>query len=301
VILPFLALAAAQPPAMPSTPPPMPPLSTQAPARRPPAPAPAPAAPAASPEEARLRSCAALVRTAPERAVETANAWLADRGGLPARQCLGLAYVALQRWPAAAAVYEQAARDADAAGSAERAGLWVQAGNARLAAGEGPRALQAFDAALAAPDLMPELRGEVHLDRARAQVALGHADIARQDIDRALQLVPADPFAWYLSAALARRESNLARAGTDIARARQLAPGDPDILLLAGTIAGQAGNMGEAERLYRQIVAASPDSEAGRAASASLATMREVEVPAPAPAAPTPAPSAPPHRTAHPE
>ena len=31
---------------------------------------------------------------------------------------------------------------------------------------------------------------------------------------------PNDPFAWYLSAALARRENNLARAGTDIARAR---------------------------------------------------------------------------------
>ncbi len=48
--------------------------------------------------------------------------------------------------------------------------------------------------------------------------------------------------------------------------------------------------MDEAERLYRRLVAAAPDSDAGREAAASLATMREVEAP---PAAPTPTP--PPH------
>jgi len=267
VILPLLALAAAQ-------------IS------------PDPAAPArADPAvEARLRACTALVRAAPQQALDTANAWLAERGGLPARQCAGLAHVALQQWPAAATVFEQAARDAESAGDASRADFWVQAGNAWLAAGEAPRALQALDAALATPNLTQELRGEAHLDRARVQVALGHADRARQDLDRALQLVPADPFAWYLSAALARRDANAARAQTDIARATQLGPNDPDILLLAGTIAGQAGNMAEAERLYRRVVAVAADSDAGRQAQASLATMREVEVPAAAPTATAPQP-----------
>jgi hypothetical protein len=48
--------------------------------------------------------------------------------------------------------------------------------------------------------------------------------------------------------------------------------------------------MVEAERLYRRVVQLAPESEAGRAAAASLATMREVEVPAvPRPAQPTPA------------
>ena len=152
------------------------------------------------------------------------------------------------------------------------------------------RALAAFDAALLTPNLTDELRGEVHLDRARAQVALGNPPAARAEIDRALQLVPNDPFAWYLSAALARRENDLARAGTDIARARTLAPDSPDMLLLAGTLAGLAGNMAEAERLYRQVAQAAPDSDAGRQARESLATLREVEVPAPAPA---PAPTRP--------
>lgn len=235
---------------------------------------------------ARLSACVALVRTAPQQAIETATAWLEERGGLPARRCLGLAFVATEQWAAAATVYEQAALDSEAAADPARADFWAQAGNAWLAAGENPRALRALDAALAVPDLGAAPRGAALLDRARVQVALGRVDLARADLDRALQLVPADPFAWYFSAALARRESNAARAQTDITRATQLAPDNPDILLLAGTIAGQAGNMAEAERLYRRVVAVAPASDAGREAAASLATLREVEAPAPAPAAP---------------
>jgi tetratricopeptide (TPR) repeat protein len=250
-------------------------------------------------DTARLRACTELVRTAPQQAADSANAWLAEPGAarLLARRCLGLAYTALEMWPAAATVYQQGARDAEAANDPLRADFRIQEGNAWLAAGEAQRALQAFDAALATPNLTQALRGEVHLDRARAQVALGQADRARQDLDRALQLVPSDGFAWYLSAALAWRGGDSARAGTDIVRARELAPDNPDILLLAGTMAGRAGNMEEAERLYRRIVALAPDSEAGRAAAASLATVREVEVPAPASPPPSqPAPVQPPSR-----
>jgi tetratricopeptide (TPR) repeat protein len=243
----------------------------------------------------RLRACADLVRTAPQQAADNANAWLAEPGAarLHARRCLGLAYTALEQWPAAATVYQQAARDAEEANDPARADFRVQEGNAWLAAGEAGRALQALDAALATPNLSQPLRGQAHLDRARAQVALGHADRARQDLDRALQLVPEDGFAWYLSAALARRGNDAARAASDLARARALAPDNPDILLLAGTMAGQAGNMEEAERLYRRVVEIAPESDAGRAAAASLATVREIEVPAPESPAPAPARPAP--------
>ena len=258
---------------------------------------PAQAPAAASLEQTRFQACAALARSAPERAVETANAWRVEGGGLWARQCLGLAYVALGRWAPAATVYEQAAREAEAAQDARLADFWVQSGNAWLAAGEPARAVQAFDAALATTLLADELRGEVHLDRARALVAMDNVAGARTDLDRATQLVAADPFAWYLSAALARRENNLARAQSDIARARQLAPEDPDIMLLAGTIAGLTGNAGEAERLYREVAASAPQTDAGRAAAAALATIRET----PQPAAEQPAPSQPPPQQPQPQ
>jgi tetratricopeptide (TPR) repeat protein len=223
-------------------------------------------------------------------AVTAANVWHDQGGGASARQCLGLALIALDRWEPAATAFEQAAREAEGARDPRGADFWAQAGNAWVAAGDGRKALAALDAALLSPSLTDELRGEVYLDRARAKVALADNQGARGEIDRALQLVPNDPFAWYLSAALARRENDLSRAAADIGHARQIAPDSPDIVLLAGTIAGLVGNMAEAERLYRQVAQQAPDSDAGRQAAASLATMREVEAPA---ASPPPGPTPP--------
>jgi tetratricopeptide (TPR) repeat protein len=284
ILLALLALQAG--PTLPSSPDPMPPSRSAPTAQAAPPPAPPPVStdPAV---EARYRACTDQIRTNAEAAVAAADAWRAEGGGVPARLCLGLALSALERWPQAATAFEQAAREAESARDPRRADFQVQSGNAWLAGGEPARALQAFDAALATPGLGDARRGEVHVDRAAVLVAQNNVAAARADIDRALQLIPEESFAWFLSAALAQRELNLSRAGTDIARARQLAPEDPDILLYAGTLAGLAGDMEEAERLYRLVVRLAPDSEAGRQAQVSLATMREVEVPAPTPAPPS--------------
>ncbi|MDB5699020.1 MAG: hypothetical protein JWN69_1824, partial [Alphaproteobacteria bacterium] len=64
-------------------------------------------------DEALFASCAALVKQDPERALAVANDWRLRGGGIFARQCLGLAYVALERWAPAAVVFEQAAREAE--------------------------------------------------------------------------------------------------------------------------------------------------------------------------------------------
>ena len=242
-------------------------------------------------DEGRAAECQRTVRASPEAGLSLATRWVASGGGFHARQCAGLAFVALERWPQAATTYEQAAQAAERASDARAGDFWVQAGNAWLAGSQPARAILAFDTALASRHLTPELRGEVRLDRARALVAENRLPEARRDIDQAIELVPRDPMVWYLSAALARRQNDLARARTDIGRARELARTDPAILLLAGTIAGQAGDMGEAERLYRQVVASAPNTDAGRAAAESLATIRDVEVAAP-PSPTTPPPPA---------
>ncbi len=222
-------------------------------------------------DEQLLRDCAAQARSAPEKALATANDWRVRGGGLSARQCLGLAYAALERWGPAATAFEQAALDAEKARDPRRADLWVQSGNSWLAANEGAKARAAFDSALATGLLAPELRGEVHLDRARAGVALNDHAGARADIDKALALVPADPFGWYLSAALAQRENNLARARSDIAKAVERAPDEADILVLAGNIAGLNGELEAARGYFQRAIKASPDSAAGKAAAAALA------------------------------
>jgi tetratricopeptide (TPR) repeat protein len=233
-------------------------------------------------------ACTALIRTAPEKAIAAADAWRLRGGGLDARNCLGLAYAAAERWAPAAAAFEQAAREAEGKGNGRSADFWAQSGNAWLAAGNAAAAAKAFDAALATSALQAELRGEVHLDRARAQIALGNAAAARADLDRGLSLVPADPFGWYLSAALARRENALARAQSDIAKAVELAPKEARILLEAGNIAGLSGDLPAARALHARAAQADPGGEAGRAAAAALAAN---SAPEPAiPAAPAPAP-----------
>jgi len=250
-----------------------------------------PPGPAPETEEGRAAQCQAAVRRSPQEALATANRWRAAGGGLHARQCIGLAYVELAQWTSAATTFEQAAQEADRGADPRAVDFWVQAGNAWLAGGDGDRAIAALDTALASQQLTPELCGEARLDRARALVAQDKLPAAREDLDRALDLVAGDPMAWYLSAALARRQGDYARARADIARARQLAGDNPDIMLLAGTIAGQAGDMAEAERIYRLVADGAPETDAGRAARQALAATGDAQVAAPTspPAPPPPA------------
>jgi tetratricopeptide (TPR) repeat protein len=234
---------------------------------------------------AQFRSCTALVKQSPDKAIAAADAWRLKGGGLEARQCLGLAYAAAGRWAPAAAAFEQAAREAETKKEPSSADFWVQSGNAWLAGGEAANAVKAFDAALASPSLEAELRGETHLDRARAGVALGDLPGARADMDKGLALVPGDPLGWYLSAALARRQSDLPRARTDIAKAVELAPREASILLEAGNIAGVSGDIAAARAFYARAAQNEPESTAGRAAAAALAANGTDEAPAPAAAA----------------
>ena len=161
--------------------------------------------------------------------------------------------------------------EAEAAKDPGAADFWTQSGNSWLAAGDHAKARKAFDAALAIPSLAAELRGEVHLDRARAAVAAGDLLSARADIDQGLKLVPADPFAWYLSSALALREERVSRAKEDIAKAVSLAPDDADILLQAGTVAGVTGEVVAAQSFYQRAARLAPNSPAGKAAQTALA------------------------------
>jgi tetratricopeptide (TPR) repeat protein len=219
----------------------------------------------------RYRDCLALARTAPARAAGQAQAWLGSGGGLMAAQCLGLALSAQEKWPEAAAAFEAAAKDAESKQDRRRGDLWVEAGNARLAAGDPAGARRAFDSALATKMLVPQLEGEVQLDLGRAAVALGDPAAARVHIDKGLALVPKDPFGWYLSAALARRQNDLALARDHIAKAVSLASDDAAILLEAGNIAGVSGEKEAALGLYAKAARLAPGSEAGKAAQAAIA------------------------------
>jgi tetratricopeptide (TPR) repeat protein len=228
------------------------------------------AMPSRSPSEERFEACIALTDTDPAKALDEANAWKIGGGGILARQCEGIAYSALRRWIPAATAFEQAARAAEREKDGRAPRLWVQAGNAALAAGDYTKSRSHLDAALATGTLKDAEAGEAHLDRARAAVALNDNGAARSDLDAALKLVPADPLAWLLSATLARRGGDLERARNDIAEAAKLAPDEASVALEAGNIAIVSGADSAARTAWEAAVKASPDSSAGKAAANSL-------------------------------
>ena len=232
------------------------------------------AAPPQSALEKKFDACAELAKTDPAKAAAAADQWRVAGGGLLARQCLGVAYAAQERWAPAAVAFEQAAQEAEIQRDGRAATLWVQAGNAALAGDDASKARQALDHALALPVLSPPMRGEAYLDRARAAVALNDSAAARADIDQALKLVAKDPMAWLLSATLARRQGDAPRATSDIAQAALLAPGEAAVSFESGNIAELRGDHEAARTAWAKTVAKDPDSPAGRAAAAALSTAK---------------------------
>jgi len=228
------------------------------------------ATPPSPQDEALYRGCVNAVKRDANQAVQQANDWRLRGGGIYARVCLGMAYAALERWEPAATAFEQAAREAEMSKDARGSDLWAQAGNAWLAVNDALQARAAFDAALVIGKMTPALRGEILLDRARAGVALNDLATARADLDKGLELVPGDPFGWYLSAALAIRQEAVPRARQDITKAVQLAPDDAEVLLLAGNVAGMTGDAAAARGFYERAIKASPNSAAAKQAQKQL-------------------------------
>jgi len=219
----------------------------------------------------RYQGCIEQTRSAPAKAVETANAWRAAGGGLPARHCLAMAYLAQERFAPAAVALEQAARAAEAERDPSAADLWGQAGNAALLAGDTVKAHGYLSSALAGAGGDPVRRGQLLIDRARASVELARLGDARADLDQAVKLVPQEPVAWLLSASLARRQGQLARAATDVAQAATLAPNDPDVRLEQGNVAGAQGDADAARGHWQAAAKVAPESPAGQAAAKALA------------------------------
>lgn len=232
-----------------------------------------PAGPPAPSVAQRYDQCVSQATADPAAGERDAAAWRMAGGGFLARQCLGLAYAAQQRWEAAAGAFEEAARDAELARDVRSARYWAQAGNAWLAAGDATKAQRGIDAALVSGNLKGLELGEAHLDRARVLVAQGRTTDARADLDRALEHAKDDPLAWLLSATLARRTGDLARAKTDIAQALERSADDASVQLEAGNIAAVQGDAAGARAAWTQVSRLSPGSPQARAAEEALAAL----------------------------
>jgi len=230
-----------------------------------------------SAEEIRFNACIDTTLEDPGKGLADAQSWVSERGDYFARHCLGFAHTLLLNWQEAENAFVQAARDAQAANDRRAANLWTQAGNAALAGGRPQIAIQHLDTALATGTLNDMLRGEVHLDKARALVALGENEAAKAQFVEVHRLVPEDPLGWLLSATLARRLGDLERAQADIDIAASLAPRDPEVGLEAGNIAAQAGSYDVARRNWEQAIAIKPDGPVAITARKHLAELDAFE------------------------
>lgn len=226
---------------------------------------------AQSGDRERYAACIAESRTASAAARESAQRWIANGGGAPARHCLAMAYLAEGRFAAASLALEQAGDAADAARQPAAADLYGQAGNAAILGGEFARAHKLLSAALVRASGDARRQAPLLIDRARASVELGKPLDARADLDRAVLAQPGDPAGWLLRATLRRKGGDLVGATTDIGEALKRAPQDPDVLLEAGNIAGLGGDDATAKAHWQAAAKAAPGTPAAEAATKALA------------------------------
>ncbi len=230
---------------------------------------------------ARFETCIDQALEDPKSAIITASEWHISGGGWLAKQCHGFALSETGDFAQAAAIFGDAAEAAATAKAPETTKLYAQAGNAALASGDAQNAIAAFDKALqfaalntgAAQSTANQDIGLIRLDRARALVALNKTDDAKTELALAQTLTPQDPLVWLLSATLARRSGDYARAQADLDVAVKLAPRDPAIALEAGNIAIKQGRSEAARKSWQSAVNIAPDSAEGRAAKSYLAQL----------------------------
>lgn len=228
--------------------------------------------------DSKLTNCIALIDMNPEAAHTDASRWL-DRAPLEqkasASQCLGMALIRLQRWEEAAIAFTQGRDTTIPAAQMQRAQLGAMAGNALLGAGRPGDAQAALERAQAdaasAGNIL--LGGEIAIDRARALVALGRDEDAKQALAAARTSAPDNPQAWLFSATLARRMGDLVAAQEQIQTAARLAPTDPEVGLEAGVIAALAGNDEAARKSWDSVVAMAPDTQLAATAKSYLAQL----------------------------
>jgi tetratricopeptide (TPR) repeat protein len=231
----------------------------------------APPPPRDADDGARYRQCLDLAQTNPAAAIERANEWRANGGGVPARHCLALAYGSKGDFAAAAAELVAAARAAEADHDPHAADLWGQAGNAALLAKDGGAAITSFTSGIAVAGTEPVRLAALLTDRARALVDANRTTEAKTDLTRATGLDPSSTTGWLLLATLDRRLNDLPAAERAILEAARREGGDPDIALEAGNIAAAQGHLDLARTEWKKVVDGAPGSDAAVAAAKALA------------------------------
>ena len=230
-------------------------------------------------DRGRYAACLALTRSDPARAIETAQAWRVENGGVGALHCLALAQMAQQDYGAALVSYDAAVKASQSVGDGQTVVLLAQAADAALIANQPDKALGFLDRALngaatAAGDnpasISPRVEAALRVTRAEALVDLKRDKDAAADLTRATTIDPKVADGWLLRATLARRMGDLKLAETSILTAAEQTPDSAEVQYEAGIIAALQGNIDLAKTAWTAAAATDPDSIAGKAAAKAL-------------------------------
>lgn len=212
-------------------------------------------------------ACMALARTAPDKAIDRAEAMWTQGAGNRARHCLAIALITKGRLREAGKVLFDLAGQSAKAGAAQQAELFAQAGRAWIGAGRLKQAEETLSRALA---LAPG-NGGFHLDRAVARGNAGRNFEALEDLNDALQIAPGNIEALVLRAAAWRRVGARDLAEQDVADALKLDPQRAGAWVERAKLAEAAGNAAGATAAYRRALEIDPTGPAGTGARAALA------------------------------
>ena len=212
--------------------------------------------------------CLGMLSTDPREAYAFADAWEATGGGDGATHCRALAEITLGAPEKGAEMMEKLANSSQGQAAA-RAGIYGQADQAWLMAGEPGKA---FGAATLALSLSPDDPGLL-IDRSIASASLERYDEAVDDLTRALDLDPRRVDALVFRGAAWRHLNQMGLAQDDIDRAFALDPENADVLLERGILRQRRGDREGARRDWEHAIALAPNNATGDLAQQNLALL----------------------------
>lgn len=217
-------------------------------------------------EDPVYESCLSALPEDPAAAHALIARWTA--GGLPARHCQALAWIAEGRQSDGATALETLAETPDLP-SRFRALLLDQAADAWAQARADDHAYRVIGRAVALVPGDPDLL----VRHARVAGRIGRDTEAIDDLTRVLRIEPDRVDALLARAMAWRRLDRLDQARGDIDRAAGIAPTDAEVLLERGIQRQQGGDLLGAREDWLRVVDLEPDSEAADLAEQNLALL----------------------------
>lgn len=215
------------------------------------------------------QSCMALARAKPDEGFEAAIAWRDEGGGPPALHCTATALVGLGQLAEAAKRLEELAQTMTGYGAAERAAVLAQAGEVWLDQGDLSRAYAVLSAAIKLDDH----NAAVWVHRGEALARAGKYWEAIDNFNAALDRNAASLDALIFRAAAYRLLGVADLAADDLSRALTLDPTNPDALTELGMLRQGRGDRAGARQAWLSAIKAAPGSPAAEAARAALERM----------------------------